>query len=77
MVKEYLDARPCINHDITPDSILAIEMAHNARAAELGTEWSLESLLSKSKKAPFSFLPLSLLSPFHFSLVVLALYHGH
>jgi hypothetical protein len=31
---------------------------------------SLESLLSKSKKAPFSFLPLSLLSPSYFSLFV-------
>jgi len=46
MVKEYLDARPCINLDIAPDSILAIEEARNARAAELGTEPQLPSVIT-------------------------------
>jgi hypothetical protein len=47
MVKEYLDACPCINLDIASDSILAVEEALNARAAELGTEPQLPSVITE------------------------------
>ena len=48
MVKEYLDARPCINLDIASDSFLAVEdPTLNARAAELGTEPQLPSVITE------------------------------
>ncbi|CAD6255911.1 unnamed protein product [Miscanthus lutarioriparius] len=47
MVKEYLDACPCINLDVASDSILAVEEALNAHAAELGTEPQLPSVITE------------------------------
>ena len=46
MVKQYLDACPCINLDVASDSILAVEEALNAHAAELGTESQLPNVIT-------------------------------
>ena len=48
MVKEYLDARPCMNLRATSYNILAVEdPTLNARAAELGTEPQLSSVITE------------------------------
>ncbi|XP_066342214.1 uncharacterized protein [Miscanthus floridulus] len=47
MVKEYLDARPCMNLRATSYNILAVEdPTLNARAAELGTESQLPNVIT-------------------------------
>ncbi|EES10191.1 uncharacterized protein LOC8068356 isoform X2 [Sorghum bicolor] len=47
MVKEYLDARPCMNLRATSYNILAVEDPTDARAAELGTESRLPNVITE------------------------------